>query len=129
MIKKINAIKATHQPSPWAKDYGSFEIMAMTGTLKAAPEERSSAFNRDNEIIEAYHYKVEMDDYDTTFEVAPTLRCASFNITYPETEKAWLLFDKHGKGSATVDRGPSKGNRSGFEWQNQSGVYLFLCGF
>lgn len=100
--KKINAIKATHQPSPWAKDYGSFEVMAMTGTLKEAPQERASSFSRDKEIAEAYHYKVQLDDYETTLEVAPTLRCSSFNITYPSTKQAYLLFQNQGEGSAQV---------------------------
>ncbi len=100
--KKINAIKATHQPSPWAKDYGSFELMAMTGELKPQPKDWASAFDRKNEICEAYHYKTVLDDYNTVFEVAPTLRCASFNITYPASDKAWLLFQKSGSGSAQV---------------------------
>ena len=86
--KKINAIKATHQPTPWCRDYGFFEVMPMVGSLTADLEARSSSFNRANEVAEAYHYKTELDDYEVTFEVAPTLRCASFNITYPETTHA-----------------------------------------
>lgn len=102
--RKINAIKATHQPSPWAKDYGSFEIMAMTGALKVSPEERASGFDREDEVCRAYHYKTELEDYDVVFEVAPTMRCAAFKITYPETNQAWLLFDHaEGKGQAKVD--------------------------
>lgn len=99
---KINAIKATHQPSPWAKDYGSFEIMAMTGRLKTDPKERSSAFDRVEEVVEAYYYKTVLQDYQTTMEVAPTLRCASFQVTYPETDQAFLLFQKQGEGGARI---------------------------
>lgn len=70
---KINAVKATHQPSPWAKDYGSFEVMVMTGALKTSPAERASAFSRENETCKAYHYRAELDDYDVVFEVAPPM--------------------------------------------------------
>jgi len=100
--KKINAIKATHQPSPWIQDYGSFEIMALTGPLKVDPKKRASSFSREDEIAEAYHYKAVLEDYDTIFEVAPTLRCASFKITYPETTNAWLLIQKQGEGDAKI---------------------------
>ena len=105
---RVNAIKATHQPSPWAKDYGSFEIMAMTGKLEVEPARRASSFRREKETSRAYHYKVELVDYDTVLEVAPTLRCASFNITYPRTDQAYLLFRNQGEGSAEIDAGQRK---------------------
>ena len=76
--------------------------MAMPGALKVDPKERASSFSRSDEGVETYHYKAVLEEYDTTFEVAPTLRCASFNITYPETTNAYLLIQKKGEGSATV---------------------------
>jgi predicted alpha-1,2-mannosidase len=128
--QKINAIKATHQPSPWAKDYGSFEIMAMTGALKTNPKERASAFSREDEICEAYHYRAGLEDYDIVFEVAPTLRCASFNITYPETEQAWLLFDnQEGEGRAQVDAGKQKVTGRVLNGRTNPGFIYFCATF
>ncbi|MBN1479089.1 glycoside hydrolase family 92 protein [candidate division KSB1 bacterium] len=126
---KINGIKATHQPSPWIGDYGDFSIMPMTGEIKTDFTQRASRFSHDRERAQCYYYTVDLLDYNTTVEVAPTTRCAHFRITYPETEKAILIIDAHRKNSE-IHLFPNENKITGITRSNRGGVpNNFACYF
>lgn len=90
---KIRGFKQTHQPSPWINDYGVFSIFPTTEKLIFDENKRGSWFSHKAEISKPHYYKVYLADYNTTVEITPTERAASFRITYPETEKAFLIVD------------------------------------
>lgn len=118
---KINGIKQTHQASPWLNDYGAFAIFAVTDKLAFTEEQRESWFSHKSESSEAYHYSVYLGDYHTTIEVTPTERCATFRITWPETDSAVLVIDGFNKGSY-VRIIPEENKIIGYARNNHGGV-------
>ncbi|MFZ1524036.1 MAG: glycoside hydrolase family 92 protein, partial [Saprospiraceae bacterium] len=96
---KIRGFKQTHQPSPWINDYGAFSIFATTEKLVFDENKRASWYSHKAETATPYHYKAYLADYNTTVELAPTERAASFRITYPQTDKAYLIVDGFFKNS------------------------------
>ncbi|MBI9071118.1 MAG: GH92 family glycosyl hydrolase [Melioribacteraceae bacterium] len=96
---KIYGFKQTHQPSPWVNDYGVFSLIPMTGELKIKDDERGSWFSHKAEISKPYYYRAYLADYDLVTEIAPTERAAQFRITYPKTDKSYLILDGFGGGN------------------------------
>ena len=96
---KIRGFKQTHQPSPWINDYGAFSIFATTEKLIFDENKRESWYSHKAEISKPYYYCAYLADYNTTVEITPTERAACFKITYPETEKAYLIVDGFFKNS------------------------------
>jgi predicted alpha-1,2-mannosidase len=86
-------VRATHQPSVWIADYGSFTIMPMTGAPEPAAQKRASEFSHDEEVARPDYYRVRLARYDTTLEVTATRRCALFRFTFPATNAACVLLD------------------------------------
>ena len=96
---KIRGFKQTHQPSPWINDYGAFSIFATTGNLVFDEEKRESWYSHKAEISSPHYYKAYLANYNTTVEITPTERAACFRITYPQTDKAYLIVDAFFKNS------------------------------
>lgn len=96
---KIRGFKQTHQPSPWINDYGAFSIFATTEKLVFDDNKRESWFSHKAEISKPNYYRNYLSDYNTTVEITPTDRAARFRITYPQTEKAYLIIDGFFKNS------------------------------
>jgi predicted alpha-1,2-mannosidase len=96
---KIRGFKQTHQPSPWINDYGAFSIFATTENLVFDEEKRESWYSHKAEISSPHYYKAYLANYNTTVEITPTERAACFRITYPQTDKAYLIVDAFFKNS------------------------------
>lgn len=96
---KIRGFKQTHQPSPWINDYGAFSLFPLTDTLLFDEEARASWYSHKAEIAKPHYYKAYVADYNTTVEITPTERAAMFRITYPQTDRAYLIIDAFFKNS------------------------------
>lgn len=96
---KVRGFKQTHQPSPWINDYGAFSIFATTEKLVFDENKRESWYSHKAEISKPHYYRAYLSDYNTTVEITPTERAARFRITYPQTEKAYLIVDGFFKNS------------------------------
>lgn len=60
---------------------------------------RESWYSHKAEISKPHYYRVYLSDYNTTVEITPTERAARFRITYPQTDKAYLIVDGFFKNS------------------------------
>lgn len=118
---KIRGFKQTHQPSPWINDYGAFSIFPTTDLLVFNEDKRESWFSHKAETSLPHYYKVYLADYNTTVEITPTERAARFRITYPETEKAYLIVDGFFKNSY-VKVFPKERKIIGYARNNRGGV-------
>jgi len=125
---KIQGIKQTHQPSPWINDYAAFSLMAVTGRLKFAGEERASWFSHKSETAKPYYYSVYLADYDVTAEVTPTERAAIFRFTFPDSDSSYILIDAFDKGSM-VRIIPSERKVIGYCRNNHGGVPKNFCNY
>ena len=95
----IRGIKQTHQPSPWINDYGAFSIMPVTTGPVWDQDVRASWFSHKAEVAKPYYYSVYLADHDVTVELAPSSRAAAFRISYPDTERSYLVVDAFPGGS------------------------------
>src|SRR5512133_3764086 len=118
---KIMGIKQTHQPSPWINDYAAFSLMAETGKIKTAENQRASWFSHKAEKATPYYYSVYLADYDVTAEVTPTERAAIFRFTFPESDSSFILIDGFNEGSM-VKIIPSERKVIGYCRNNSGGV-------
>jgi predicted alpha-1,2-mannosidase len=117
----IRGFKQTHQPSPWINDYGIYSIMPVTGSLKTKEEDRKSFFSHKAEMAKPHYYSVYLADHHTRVELAPTERCASFQIHFPATDSAFVVIDAFDKGSF-VKIIPSQKKLLGYSTKNSGGV-------
>ncbi len=118
---KIRGFKLTHQPSPWINDYGAFSLFPTTDSLVFNENKRESWFSHKAETSLPHYYKVYLADYNTTVEITPTERAARFRITYPETDKAYLIVDGFYKNSY-VKVFPKERKIVGYARNNRGGV-------
>lgn len=118
---KIRGFKQTHQPSPWINDYGAFSIFATTGKLVFDENKRESWYSHKAEISKPYYYRAYLADYNTTVEITPTERAACFRITYPKTDKAYLVVDGFYKNSF-IKIDPKNRKITGYACNNSGGV-------
>lgn len=102
---KLQAFRATHQPSPWMADYGQFMVMATSGVRPPMSYDDSSSFYRQEDTVSRPHYfRTVLHRFGIEAELTPTERGACFRFTYREGAHAWLAF-KLGRGDMLrVDR-------------------------
>ena len=101
---RIQGLRATHSPSVWMGDYGSFSVMPMLGPLEVKTRDRASNFKHESEIATPYYYKVRLEDYGIDAEMAPSMRAAHMRFTYDWPGKPYVVFDAHpGGGTVEVD--------------------------
>lgn len=96
---KIRGFKQTHQPSPWINDYGAFSLFPVTDTLLFDEDARASWFSHKAEIAKPHYYKAYVASHNTTVEITPTERAAIFRLSYPQTDRAYLIIDAFFKNS------------------------------
>lgn len=117
---KIRGFKQTHQPSPWINDYGQFSIFPLTKPV-VDEAERASWFSHKTEIAKPHLYSVYLAEYNTTVEMSPSERGASFLVHYPNTDSAYLVVDGFDNGSSIELLADNK-TIVGYSTKNSGGV-------
>jgi len=116
--KRIQGFRATHSPSVWMGDYGSFSVMPMTGKLKTRTWERASTFSHENETAGPHHYQVLLEDFSIKAEMTPTVRCSMMRFAFAQDDQPWVVFDAH-EGGGRVEIEP--GTATVFGYNTNSG--------
>ncbi|WP_438479290.1 GH92 family glycosyl hydrolase [Oleiharenicola lentus] len=102
---KLQAFRATHQPSPWMADYGQFMVMATSGDRAPANYDDTSSFYRKTDTVSRPHYfRTVLHRFGIEAELTPTERGASFRFTYREGAHAWIAFKLGAGDLLRVDR-------------------------
>ncbi len=89
----IVALKQTHQPSPWAGDYGMVSLMPTVGKRVFLENERGSWFSHKAEQIEPSYYGVYLADYDVKAEMSPSQRGCIMRFTFPSSDSSNVVVD------------------------------------
>jgi len=102
---KLQAFRATRQPSPWMADYGQFMIMA---TAESRPpcsyDDTSSSYDKAETISRPHSFRTILQRHGIEVELSATEHGGIFRFTYHQGPHAWLAF-KLGQGEALrVDR-------------------------
>lgn len=112
-LPAIEAISASHLPSPWMGDRQTFQVLPSAAAKRPSTRRRKRAltFRHGNEVARPHHYGVRFTS-GITAEVAPTDHAALMRFTFPG-EDANLVFDnvtRHGR--LTID--PVAGALTGY---------------
>lgn len=105
--RHFRGIRATHQPSPWMRDYGHLSLMPMVADLITDPNHRASSFRQIDEIIHPNYFSVFLRRYGIQLELTPTERCAVLRLTFPIEATPYLLLQPD-KGAFEIDRKPAE---------------------
>lgn len=116
--KRLRALQATHQPSPWMGDYGNFGVMPFVGESTA--ELPSSAFSHEEEISKPYLYAVTLKDSGVRAEMTVTTRSSAMRFAFPKGKRAWIHFDAYSPGDFVIDE--AAGTLKGVARKNNGGV-------
>lgn len=127
--RKLQGIRATHQPSPWMGDYGHFTVMPQTGLVSLSAEARASSYRRDETTFAPHHFKTTLSRYRTTLELTPTERCVCLRVSFPETEAARIIVQPF-EGESSVEIDVAARTLTGFTRANSGGCpENFACYF
>lgn len=86
-------VRATHQPSPWIGDYGTFLILPQTGPELPAPGDRSSVYDLRSLRFSPCGFSLYLNRYRTAVELAATGRCAHLRFTFPAGVPKRIIID------------------------------------
>ncbi len=93
----FNGIRATHQPSPWAGDYGHFLIFPQTGPLILQTDARSCEYDPATTVMRPDYLKIHLKKYNLTTELTSSERAAVWRVHFGQSERTGrLIFDLAG---------------------------------
>src|SRR5207248_441364 len=128
--RKLEGLRATHQPSPWIGDYGHFVVMPQTGLLRTSASDRASGYRPEDAAFHPHYFRAHLLQYNSTVELTPTERCAAVRCHFhadPEVDPAGAatprrLLLEPGRGEARVEVLPVARKLRGWTRANSGGV-------
>lgn len=90
--KSIRGFQQAHQCSSWSNDYAVFSLFPVMDGLTLNEEDRTTAFEHENEIAKPYYYSVILNN-DIRTEMAPTERGAHLRFSFPKGHKGNIVLD------------------------------------
>ena len=95
----FHGIRATHQPSPWAGDYGHFSITPQTGPVALETAARASEYDPATTVMRPDYLRIHLKKYNLTTEVTASERAAVWRVHFdPAQRMGRLVFDLPGDG-------------------------------
>lgn len=89
----FHGIRATHQPSPWIGDYGTFLILPQTGPELLDPEARIGVYDPRRLRFTPAGFSLHLNRYRVDVDLAATARCAWLRFTFPAEVPKRIIFD------------------------------------
>ena len=102
----FHGIRATHQPSPWAGDYGHFSITPQTGPVALDTAARASEYDPAETVMRPDYLRIRLKKYGLTAEVTASERAAVWRV-HSDGRTTRLVFDLPGDAAQLQ----MKGNR------------------
>jgi predicted alpha-1,2-mannosidase len=100
--KKIEGLRATHQPSPWMGDYGQFVLMPQTGKLAVTAGGRASPYDVDAGTWKPDYLRLDLTHYNVSAELTATERCSIARLTFHEGDSGRLIVTPPERGKIEV---------------------------
>jgi len=92
--KAIQGIRASHRPSAWMDDWGSFTVMPLLGEIRTDPEARALPFAHEHEESRPTLYRVVLgEDGNITAEVIPSMRGGLLRFSFGGEEEPLILLE------------------------------------
>ena len=103
-VNRIDGFTATHAPSPWMGDYGSFTLTPGVGRVADDPRARQCSYRLDSEESRPDLYRVRLSAGDVECELTATCRCGVLRLHYPKGVEATLTLQLHSpRGEGRLD--------------------------
>ena len=100
----FHGIRATHQPSPWAGDYGHFSISPQTGPVALGTAERASQYDPNTTVMRPDYLRIHLKKYNLTTELTSSERAAVWRLHFDRAERVGrLVFDLPGNGQLQME--------------------------
>ena len=100
-------IRATHQPSPWAGDYGHFSITPQTGPVAPESAARVCEYDPATTVMRPDYLRIRLPKYKLTAELTASERAAVWRVAFDRAiQTGRLVFDLAGDAQLQM-----KGNR------------------
>ncbi|MFJ4915760.1 GH92 family glycosyl hydrolase [Streptomyces sp. NPDC088726] len=112
-LPTMQALSASHEPSPWMGDRQTFQLMpsAASGTPDASREARALPFRHENETARPHYYGVTFEN-GLKAEMTPTDHAARMRFTYPGKDASMVFDNVSNDGGLTLD--PETSSFTGF---------------
>ncbi|UQI47287.1 GH92 family glycosyl hydrolase [Streptomyces sp. HU2014] len=103
-LPTLQALAASHEPSPWMGDRQTFQIMptAAAGTPPAGRAARALPFRHADETARPHYYGVTFTN-GLKAEIAPADHAAMMRFTYPGDDAGVVLDNVRNQGGLTLD--------------------------
>ncbi|MFI8828476.1 GH92 family glycosyl hydrolase [Streptomyces sp. NPDC053431] len=103
-LPTLQALSASHQPSPWMGDRQTFQVMpsAAAGPPPTDRAARALPFRHANETAKPHYYGVTFEN-GLKAEIAPADHAAVMRFTYPGEDASVVLDNVTEQGGLTVD--------------------------
>ncbi len=93
----FHGIRATHQPSPWAGDYGHFSITPQTGPVALDTDARSCEYDPAKTVMRPDYLRIRLEKYKLTAELTASERAAVWRVHFDASQHTGrLVFDLPG---------------------------------
>ncbi|MFJ3901374.1 GH92 family glycosyl hydrolase [Streptomyces sp. NPDC090025] len=112
-LPTLQALSASHQPSPWMGDRQTFQVMpsAAAGTPPTGKTARALSFRHANETAKPHYYGVTFEN-GLKAEIAPADHAAVMRFRYPGDDASVVLDNVTDEGGLTLD--PATRSFTGF---------------
>lgn len=84
--RSLEGIRMTHQPSPWMGDYGQVIFLPQKGRMQKSRMYRYSSYDPDHTVLTPSWMEIFLLRYHIRMAVAPTERCAVFQLDFSNGE-------------------------------------------
>ena len=107
--RSIQGFRASHRPSAWMDDWGSFVVMPLVGEVRTDPVKRALPFSHSREVAGPAHYQVELGEGGSpiTVDVVPTTRGGLLRFAFKSGEEPAIMLEVQ-PGPGVVEVHPEK---------------------
>ncbi|MCQ4209334.1 GH92 family glycosyl hydrolase [Streptomyces longispororuber] len=105
-LPTMEALAASHEPSPWMGDRQTFQMMPSATTGDAVDTSRAGRalpFRHENETDRPYYYGVKFEN-GVRAEMTPTDHAAALRFTYPGDDASVIFDNVSEQGGLTLDK-------------------------
>ncbi|MFG0250626.1 MAG: GH92 family glycosyl hydrolase [Phycisphaeraceae bacterium JB051] len=88
--KTFRGIRATHQPSPWMRDYAPLVFTPLVGDWCDHPALPVYPYDVEDQQLAPHHMRVTLPSIRTTMQLVPTQRCAMMQLDLPSDERCTI---------------------------------------
>jgi predicted alpha-1,2-mannosidase len=92
--KRFYGFRATHEPCPWAGDYGHFAVAPQTGPVAMPPRDRACDYDPAATVMRPDYARVRLEKFHITAELTASERCGVIRLHFDPADKVGrLVFD------------------------------------